>query len=124
MAPKGTQLYKVSIPKCYFPKDSWPKGVTLYMETVKMFANSRSEAAQKAWQKHGNRWLKMSAPKVTKIRHWGLAVNYPQKGPLGFASRYETIRVYSEITYERMSNESSDCKSGLAEHRRVGRIQG
>jgi len=87
--------YDVGIDKAYFPKSLWRTG-TEFLEVVKITATSRSEAASKAWQKHGNKWLSMMNPQVTTKRIVSLYVNSPDAGVGGTLGRLSTIEVYRD----------------------------
>ena len=95
--------YTVGISKSYFPKETWPaeltKGIAKeYFEVVNITATNRTEAAQKAWQDHGDRWLSLMGPPQASRRKVSLHVNEPKAGVGGKLGRLVPIEVYDEST--------------------------
>jgi len=90
------KLYTVGISKLYFPKELWPKGkVEEWYEVIKVKAFTPSEAAQKAWNANGDKWLSlMGSPKASK-RKVSLHSNEPSAGVGGKLGRGSPIEVYS-----------------------------
>lgn len=85
---RGEQLYTVGIPKVYFRKPT--KLITQMQDAVRVYARSRTEAAQKAWRETSWRWL----PDMrTDIKYVSLYVNAPEAGTGGLIGRLEPIRV-------------------------------
>ena len=93
--PKRTarRRFLVGIPKVYFPRHLWPKGVgESYTEVHRVFAVSRTEAAQVVWSRHGGRLLREMLPGRQRV---SLDVNEPAAGVGGILGRLAPITVYS-----------------------------
>ena len=91
------RFFLIGIHKIYFPPElrSSEPGNEFY-EVVKEKATSRPEAAQKAWTKHGPRWLPLLTPKQTTVRRISLYVNEPLAGTGGKLGRLGPIEVYAD----------------------------
>jgi hypothetical protein len=91
--------YKVGIDKCYFPQESWSEETSCIQEAVEVLANNRTEAAQKAWQQHGERWLDQMCRGFDPqpIRHpvVSLYVKDATGRAGGLMTRLATIKVYT-----------------------------
>ena len=61
------RVYDVGVPKEYFPKSAWPKGVAEFVRVHKVKAASRTEAANKVWAKYGKGYLLRMGPRQTKL---------------------------------------------------------
>ena len=91
--------FKVGVAKDYFPKEIRPTGPgNSFQEIVNIMAGSRTEAAQKAWTKHGERWLEMMGPKETSKRTVRLHVDDPdsKKFLQGALGRLVPEKVFTE----------------------------
>ena len=89
---KRRRKFKVGVRKDYFPRDLWPKEIMIaYVEVVKVFATSRTEAADKVWQKHGQRWIAQMTPGRLAV---SLDVNEPTISVSGTLGRLRAINVY------------------------------
>jgi hypothetical protein len=91
--------YTVAISKAYFPKSFWTT-VGLgpfdeHAEVVGVRASSRTEAAEKAWARHGKRWRRHMHKPASKLIVC-LHVNDPDAGRGGLASRLHPVKVYEE----------------------------
>jgi len=90
--------YVVQIDKTYFPPGTQPEeyrsAATSVWEQLEIIANTRGEAAQKAWAMHGARWLSLMRPPEGRLpRKVSLHVS-----GLGFtmkAGRMAPITVYT-----------------------------
>jgi len=88
--------YEVGISKYYFPRDKWPKDVTEFYETVIIDANTRFEAALRAWRYHGKRWLAEMGPKQTSVRRISLHVDTIKEANKGCLGRLEPIHIHTQ----------------------------
>ena len=100
---KGTDMrfFHVYIHKVYFPRDLWPSHCRFVREDFESWAiqaDTRTEAAQRVWDIHGERLLKLMAPRKTKLtRKVSLFVNSPQAGVGGKANRLIPVLVYTGV---------------------------
>ena len=88
--------YRVGLRKDYFPGELKPKEVgTLYIDLLDVEANSRTDAAHKAWEQLRPKWRNKMLPSVKAI---SLYVNAPNsKSTL---SRLEPIKVEGSLEKE------------------------
>ena len=84
------KFYTVAIDKMYFRRDLWPKEIngTSIMYLVTVLAESRTDAAQKAWKKYSAEWRKEFTPFVMRV---SLYVNEPNSIMQGTLTRLSPI---------------------------------
>ena len=86
--------FKVGVRKEYFPKALHPKLFgEAYVEVVQVFSTSRTEAAQKAWEANGHRWLRQMKDTVRQV---SLEVNEPTIGVGGLVGRLAPVTVWKK----------------------------
>ena len=92
--------YTVAISKVYFSKDFWKTAglgqFDEYAEVMGVRASSRTEAAETAWKRHGQRWRRHMIPQASKLIV-RLHVSDPLVGAGGFAGRLVPVKVYEEV---------------------------
>jgi len=94
----GKRYYKVAISKAYFPKGSgYTKLGAFFEKPIKVLAKNRTEAAEAAWMKHGDRWLSQMKPHTSRLpRKVSLDVDDPVAGVGGYIGRLMPVNIYKE----------------------------